>query len=197
MPRTTVALATTAVTFSLTAGTAFADGPSTDRTQRCDNGSITLSGPESLWPPNHKYRDLVVTAKADNDMMMTSLTTTVTHDEMLPDGSEMNGAGHTAEDATVSADTDASTGTAVNDVRIRAERSGRGDGRVYTITATTNFSDMAAMSPTSCTRTFTVTVPHDQGVGSGKPTTAAAKKAAARAKAKARAQRRAAARRGR
>jgi hypothetical protein len=83
-----------------------------------------------------------------------------THDEII-NGVEMNGAGHTAEDVSPAAATGSGTGSASVNHRIRAERSGRGDGRVYTFTVMATFDNMLD-SATPCTATFTATVPHDQ-----------------------------------
>jgi len=102
--------------------------------------------PNVLWPPNHKLQTITLGGATDPDGDAVTLTiTTVTQDEAL-DGL---GDGDTAPDAVrVAGRTD--------QVQVRAERSGTGDGRVYRISFTV--SD----GKDSCTGTVTVGVPHDQ-----------------------------------
>jgi hypothetical protein len=90
--------------------------------------------PNVLWPPNHKFRNVTVNYAADT----TSCSLSVTSDE--PGG---------ADDAIV---------LDAHHVRLRAEREGGSDGRVYTITITC--SDGAGNSSSV---PVTVLVPHDQG----------------------------------
>ena len=113
----------------------------------CD--ALTAS-PRLLWPPNHKLRTVTVSGGVDpNGDPLTTVITGVTQDEPV-DGL---GDGNTAPDAFL--------GPAPNQVRLRAERSGLGDGRVYRIAVTV--TDSFGLS---CTGTVRVGVPHDQGGGS-------------------------------
>ena len=125
------------------------------RTQVKDCGAgnrIVYVGPTTMWPPNHEYRPLTVTAKAALSLLPVALSTSGVHDE-----AEVGGAGNTSDDVSPPADRDYGWGSATTGHSIRAERSGKGDGRVYTITATATF-------PTGpCTGTFTARVPHDKG----------------------------------
>lgn len=99
------------------------------------------------WPPNHKFR--LITLSGDEDLTVS--ITSVTQDEPV-NGS---GDGNTSPDARwVDDRTDA--------VYLRAERSGRGDGRVYRI----NFTATRGEDDKECTGTVRVGVPHDQGKGS-------------------------------
>ena len=131
-----------------------------------DGNTVVYDGPLEMWPPNHKYRNLTVTATDDEPANTVTLTTTGTHDEYLEDGTEMNGAGNSDDDFFSSDPMGMSSGqgTTTTSHRIRGERSGRGDGRVYTIHALATFSDGE-----SCEGDFFSTVPHDQGNGGGKP----------------------------
>ena len=116
--------------------------------------TITYAGPTLMWPPNHKEQSGLVTATGDpNDQV--SLTVTVTHEEILADGTELNGTGNTpvATDGVGGADT--GTGSAEVPVSMRSERAGGGDGRVYTIHADATFNMV------SCSAEWTVDVPHD------------------------------------
>jgi len=107
--------------------------------------STAFADPDALWPPNHKFRTVTVMGVTDADgNPVTIAITNVTQDEPVMG----RGSGHTAPDA-----------RNVNgaSVDIRAERSGRGDGRVYHLifTATDDQGD-------TCTGDVTVSVPHDR-----------------------------------
>ncbi len=110
----------------------------------CQTPTLTVSvSPNSLWPPNHKYRTVVATPTASSDVVDVSLLS-VTSDE--PDNGL--GDGDTPNDIVI-----------VNDltVKLRAERSGTGDGRVYTLTWQATNSCGATV-----TTTATVNVPKSQ-----------------------------------
>lgn len=108
-----------------------------------------VNGGPNLWPPNHKMHLISLTGATDPDGDVVTLTVTaVTQDEPL----NGLGDGDTSPDAT--------PGPASNQVNLRAERSGTGDGRVYRI----GFSGSDGRGG-SCTGTATVGVPHDQGKG--------------------------------
>ena len=148
-----------------------------------DGDTITFNSDRTLWPPNHKYSPLSVTATDDGDDEELVLSTSVTHDEYLNDfvpsnesseqeqgDNELNGSGNTVNDARpfmAMAMEGESNGAesdepAVGDNQarttheIRAERSGRSDGRTYTISYT-----VMDGGETECEGEFTVEVPHD------------------------------------
>lgn len=101
----------------------------------------------SLWPPNHKLVPVTLTGGTDPDGDPVTITITgVTQDEAI-DGL---GDGDTSPDAQV--------GSSSDQVLLRAERSGTGDGRVYRIAFTG--SDPAGAT---CSGEVTVGVPHNQG----------------------------------
>jgi uncharacterized repeat protein (TIGR01451 family) len=109
-----------------------------------------VTGGPDLWPPNHKLRLITLTGATDPDGdPVTTTVTGVTQDEPL-DGL---GDGDTSPDAF--------QGPASNQVSLRAERSGLGDGRVYRIAF-----DVADNHGGSCTGTAFVGVPHDRGAHS-------------------------------
>ena len=112
--------------------------------------TVTCSAtPSSLWPPNHKLRDVTTTVTVqDADSGPAGFTlVSVTANE--PDNGL--GDGDTAMDIQGWA-----IGTNDTAGRLRAERSGLGTGRVYTLTY--EGAD-AARNTAQCTAT--VTVPHD------------------------------------
>jgi predicted extracellular nuclease len=102
--------------------------------------------PDSLFPPNHKYADVqaTVTATDDFDSSPELTLVSVTSDE--PDDARGNGDGNTTEDIVIVDD---------DTFRLRAERAGNGDGRVYTIT----YEAQDACGNTT-TESATVSVPH-------------------------------------
>lgn len=143
--------------------------------------SVTLIGPLTLWPPNHKPVDFTVAYEGGSDM--DELATEGAHDEMSEDGegnlTEENGTGNTdpATDVDPPMDTDTGMddddGDGENETEthhaLRAERSGHGvnegdtHGRDYTIA----YEVTDAGGATICMGTFTVNVPHDQRGGAG------------------------------
>ncbi len=142
---------------------ALADSARKTDTRTCDQfgDTIALTGSQTLWPPNHKFRSYTITATSSNPMDEVTVSSLVTNDEVI-DGEEMNGAGNTAVDADPNPATGSGTGSATTEQRIRGERSGRGDGRTYTMTVTGTFGGFMGVGGRSCTEQFTITVPHDQ-----------------------------------
>lgn len=104
------------------------------------------ANPSILWPPNHKMRNVTINYTAvDNcsDAAHTTNMLSVTSNEPI------NGTG----------DGDTSPDWEVIDnhhIRLRAERAGNGNGRIYTITITST-DDCGNVA----TSTVTVLVPHD------------------------------------
>jgi hypothetical protein len=95
-----------------------------------------------LWPPDHKMLQVHILGVADNQNNATISITAVTQDEPT----NGLGDGDTPIDATISGDS----------VLLRAERSGKGDGRVYRLSFTA--SDPEATVP----GVIKVMVPHDK-----------------------------------
>jgi M6 family metalloprotease-like protein len=111
------------------------------------------ASPDTLWPPNHKMVSVTVAVDAsDNcDAQPMCQITSVSSNETA-NGS---GDGNTASDWEITGDLT---------VKLRAERSGTGDGRFYTITVTC----ADACGNSSEEATAVVTVPHDKGKGKSK-----------------------------
>jgi len=132
---------------------------------------VTLNGPLKLWPPNHKMIDEPVTAQR-TDKPGASVTLTLTpvvtdavggdggpqHD---PDFSETDSQNHTF----VATDMD-TPNTATAGFQVRAERSGKGEGRTYTINWNVDWGngDSCASSDDG-QAPFVITVPHDMRGG--------------------------------
>lgn len=117
----------------------------------------TRHSPIALWPPNHKYVDFslkdCVTSAVDVcggalDVSTAGHITRITSDEAENDG----GDGNTTGDMVI-------TGGAT--AKLRAERAGTGNGRVYRI-----YFEIGDAARNVTSGSCQVVVPHDQGRGS-------------------------------
>jgi hypothetical protein len=105
--------------------------------------------PSVLWPANHKMRDVAVTySSTDNCPGTITCVLSVTSNELVNDA----GDGNTSPDWEILNN---------HSVKLRAERSGAGTGRVYTITI--RCTDQAGNTGVATT---TVMVPHDMSAKS-------------------------------
>lgn len=135
-----------------------------------DAGTILLDGPSKLWPPNHKFIPEPVTVTAadasGNDVSVTLYPEAA--DEIGGDGGSEHDPDAQMTDGTqnfTAADTD---GTATAALQMRAERSGKGDGRTYTINWMASFGPTTCDSRSSQTDSyvpFLISVPHDMRGG--------------------------------
>jgi hypothetical protein len=109
-----------------------------------------VSSESILWPPDHTLRPITIGANAADNSGLVTLTASVQSNEPAEDG----GDGSTDQDWTTPVINDLA-GTV--HLSLRAERSGTGSGRVYTITITaTDQSGNASVA------TVEVRVPHDR-----------------------------------
>ena len=101
---------------------------------------------DCLWPPNHKFVGITIlgVTDPDNDSVTINITG-ITSDEPTASIDGAGGAGHAPDASGVGTDT----------ASVRAERSGKGNGRVYAITFVA--SDGIAETEGN----VTVCVPHD------------------------------------
>jgi hypothetical protein len=108
--------------------------------------------PTVLWPPNHRMVDIQASLSAiDICGPTTTILTSVVSDE--PDNAAGTGDGDTVGDIQ-----GADAGTTDLEFRLRAERSGTGDGRTYTVT----YAVVDSSGNETIAQEF-VQVPHDQG----------------------------------
>ena len=114
----------------------------------------------SLWPPNH---EMVLVASGVSASDLCDETPVLSIEVISNEEANGKGDGNTESDSDV-----VDNGDGTYDVYVRAERSGKGDGRVYTIAVTaTDASGNSAMVE------GTVEVQHDNGKGKGKAKLAA------------------------
>lgn len=107
--------------------------------------NLARATPAVLWPPNHKLMAVGIVGVADpNNSQVTIQVTGVTQDEPV----NGLGDGDTSPDAVLQG----------HAVLLRAERAGRGNGRVYEVTFTADDGGVDGR----CTGTVTVCVPHDR-----------------------------------
>jgi hypothetical protein len=109
--------------------------------------SVTAS-PNRLWPPNHNMIPVVLAVDATDNCDFADLVCQI---ESVASNEPVNGLGDgdTSPDWVITGDLT---------VNLRAERSGAGSGRIYTITV-----ECTDLSGNSSTDTTEVSVPHDQG----------------------------------
>jgi len=127
-----------------------------------DGDTVVYTGPEKMWPPNHKLQNVSVVATdggADNGSDQTTLMIAPNVTDVAGgDGGPQHDPDYTPGDLAASGDPSAEV-----DFWLRAERSGKGDGRTYTINWAATFDGGAK----SCSSSddgqspFVVTVPHD------------------------------------
>ena len=147
---------------------------STTAERDCGDGdTVVYNGPLKMWPPNHKMQEVSATAtdgddgegtpeNPNNDVTL-SITPVVT-DAVGGDG----GANHDPDYTPSEIAAMGSDGVAEVEFALRSERSGRGEGRTYTLNWVATFD-----GPTSKTCTseddgqspFVVSVPHDMRGG--------------------------------
>lgn len=106
--------------------------------------TLAQAGPNLLWPPNHTMVPVSVTGITDPDNHAVTITyTAVTQDEPI----NGLGDGDMSPDAAVSG----------NNILLRAERAGTGNGRVYVVHFTATDAEGA-----HCSGTVRVSVPHSK-----------------------------------
>ncbi len=106
--------------------------------------TLAQASPTLLWPPNHTMVPVTIMGVSDpNDQAITITFTAVTQDEPV----NGLGDGDTSPDAAVSG----------NQILLRAERAGTGNGRVYVVHFTATDAEGA-----HCSGTVKVVVPHSK-----------------------------------
>lgn len=135
---------------------------STTLSRDCGDGdTVTYGGPEKMWPPNHKMQDVSVTATDSDGAGETTITATpAVTDTAGGDGGPNHDPDWTPGDLVATDD-----GSATVDFQLRSERSGKGEGRTYTINWEAVFDDKTCTSSDADQTPFTVFVPHDMRGG--------------------------------
>lgn len=144
----------------------------TTTTRACGDGdTVALQGPLKLWPPNHKMVDEPVTAKdADGaGQVELTLTPTVT-DAVGGDGGSQHDPDFNASSSDGKTLVATGNGSATAALQLRAERSGKGEGRTYTVAWRAVFDDKTCESSAAADSDpendpFVITVPHDMRGG--------------------------------
>jgi len=107
--------------------------------------TMAKAEPSNLWPPNHKMKSIEITGVSDPDNDQLSITiNNIMQDEPV------NGLG----------DGDTSPDGILQPLKVRSERSGTGNGRMYHIIFTA-YDNKGGQ----CSSNVQVCVPHDQGKG--------------------------------
>ncbi|MDJ0765720.1 MAG: hypothetical protein QNJ97_22240 [Myxococcota bacterium] len=113
--------------------------------------SAAYADPSDLWPPNHKFVSVAILGVSDPDGDPTEIEIlAITSDEPTATDKGSGGAKH-APDA---------QGVGTNTPQVRAERSGKRNGRVYQVLFSAQDTGGA-----ECSGSVTICVPHDQGGG--------------------------------
>ncbi len=110
------------------------------------NCGQAIPNPTTLWPPNHKLVTVSIEGVTDADNDLVSIRV-----ERITQDEPVNGLG----DGDTSPD---GFGIGASEIKLRAERSGLGNGRVYEIGFTAEDGQGG-----SCQGSVSVGVPHDQG----------------------------------
>lgn len=136
-------------------------------------GEISFAGPTTLWPPNHKYVNVTITATSEDEDDKATVATEGAHNQVDGEGNEAPGSGNTdpSTDVNPAVASDEGTPSASVTLGIRAERAGTVKaGRTYTIMVVATFEDSDGdgnMTTTECDETYEIFVPHDQRGGAG------------------------------
>ena len=134
-----------------------------------DGDTVVLNGPLKLWPPNHKFVSEPVTATDSDPTSSVSLTITPTLTDATggDGGAQHDPDWQLSDGSTGDSFTSSGTGSTTSALQLRAERSGKGEGRTYTINWTATFDNGTKhCSSTDDGQTpFTITVPHDMRGG--------------------------------
>ena len=136
---------------------------SVSESQDCgSDGHINWVGAQTLWPPNHKFSPASVQVVDDSgDNVTITVTPTVT-DAAGGDGGPQHDPDYEYTNTPPNAMA-SGAGSAEVPFQLRSERSGRGDGRTYTInwSATTDDGSTSCSSSDSTHHPFVAAVPHD------------------------------------
>lgn len=112
--------------------------------------------PITIWPPNHKMVEITPTISVSDNYDRYSDVKLESISSNEPDDATGEGDGHTIQDIQTTKVWDSKERKMIDKISLRAERSGEGSGRIYTITySATDFSGNKA------TASAIVSVPHN------------------------------------
>ena len=146
----------------------------TDTHRDCGNNNFVDwdDSTTNLWPPNHKFVAESITATSNASGNTSVAVTPVVTDAAGGDG----GANHDPDYQPSPDSNDPATsngvtamesdGSATVNFDLRAERSGKGEGRTYTLNWSASFTDGSSCSSDGSDanhQPFTASVPHDMG----------------------------------
>ena len=137
----------------------------------CGNGNtVALNGPLKLWPPNHKFVPEPVTATdGSGDQVSLTITPSLVDTAGGDGGAQHNPDWQLSDGSTGDSFTSSGQGSTTSELQLRAERSGKGEGRTYTVNWSATFDNGTSSCSSDATSSdpnkqpFTITVPHDMG----------------------------------
>ncbi|HMG74663.1 MAG TPA: HYR domain-containing protein, partial [Pyrinomonadaceae bacterium] len=116
--------------------------------------TFTIAATQTMWPPNHKYQNFLMTSfvtsvhdNCDGTIPVSNVVITKVTSDEIENG---NGDGNTTNDIVIAAN--------CKSVQLRSEREGNSNGRVYTI-----FFSVTDAAGNKGTGTAKVVVPHNPG----------------------------------
>ena len=169
--RAAIAVVAVAACVSALPGTAAPAAPSS--TQTCpimfvgqDPDTVSMSGPATLWPPNHRFAGYSLTSSETPGEKGDGLPhgVTISYSVTVTEG----GSTTPATSSQASPPTGSTSGdfSVTIPFQLRADRAGKSGGRIYTINWSASFDGTPLHSCSSADTAhhpFVVTVPHDQG----------------------------------
>lgn len=168
-----IAVVAAAACVSAQPGTAAPAAPSS--TQTCpimligqDPDTVSMSGPATLWPPNHRFASYSLTSSETPGEQGDGLPhgVTISYSVTVTEGGNTTPA--TSSQASPPAGSASGDFSVTIPFQLRADRAGKSSGRTYTINWSASFDG----GPHTCSSTdsshhpFVVTVPHDRGAAS-------------------------------
>jgi hypothetical protein len=122
-----------------------------------EGDTLTYYGPAKMWPPNHKLQDILFVATSSTGGPVDLAVTPSVTDVAGGDGGVQHDPDVVYDGASPAA---TGTGEAELPMALRSERSGKGEGRTYTLDAVATYDAVR-----TCEMQVVVAVPHDMRGG--------------------------------